>query len=170
MVPMTAIDSMVKLQPGWIYVYVLYYPFMGGAYLLMPTRRLRLWFAAVMALAALISSSLFMLYPTEVPREFYPLNEGDFGVWLLSHIRSIDRSVNCVPSMHVCMSALSAYAYGLLNRYWKWFGLSGALAISYSTMAIKQHYFIDVTTGATLALLLLYSFRPHTAPTHSAQK
>ena len=61
--------------------------------------------------------------------------------------------VNCLPSMHVCMSFVAAaclsLVYGRVGRalVWAWF-----VAICYSTMATKQHYFVDLIAGFALGV------------------
>ena len=71
-------------------------------------------------------------------------------------LKGADAAANACPSMHVAVAIFSAFWLNHLLRdigappilralNWLWF-----IAIAYSTMAIKQHVFIDVVAGLAL--------------------
>jgi membrane-associated phospholipid phosphatase len=67
--------------------------------------------------------------------------------WVYAH----DQPYNAFPSSHVYLTVLC----GLLWMRWKPGGrliwMIGVLGISLSTLFTKQHYLLDVISGATLA-------------------
>jgi membrane-associated phospholipid phosphatase len=150
-VPIWGPDRLVPFDPRWIWVYVSYYPFIAGAYLLAPSRELRLRYAQALAAAALAGLVFFLLCPTCVGRAVYPVPGAGLSARLLGLIRAADADANCLPSMHVAMSCLAAGAYAAASRRRLLPAAGWALLIAYSTMATKQHHFLDVAAGAALA-------------------
>lgn len=153
-VVLTRFDHWVTLQPAWIWIYISYYPLLISAYFIttgLPAQRV--YFGA-MALAATVGFAVFLFFPTTIPRELYPWTGAmDASAAMLAAIRGADVPVNCLPSMHVCMSFIAAtcitLASGRVGRLlvWTWF-----MVICYSTMATKQHYFVDLVAGFALGL------------------
>jgi len=155
-VPATAPDVLTPLRLQWTWVYVSYYPFIAGAFFLGRTPELRMKFSRAMGLAALFAAIVFVCFPTRIPREAYPIVGVGWAADLLRRLRAADVDGACLPSMHVAMSLLSAAAYG--ESFPKFRVPAGAWAalIVYSTMATKQHYFLDAVAGAVLAASAAY--------------
>ena len=110
-------------------------------------------------LAAAIMSVFHIVAPAFYPREAFEIT--NVHEWLVYMTRQIDGSNNTFPSGHVAFSALMYLAarsteyckqHGLLS----YFFLLWALGVSVSTMAIKQHFFLDVVSGWAVALLSFY--------------
>jgi membrane-associated phospholipid phosphatase len=105
-----------------------------------------------MALSAFVSGIIFIFFPTHIGRDSYPIDfHHSLTIFALDRIRYFDRAVNCLPSMHVCMSCLASVSYSSQGRRAVWASGLWTVLIIYSTMATKQHYFLDVVTGLTLA-------------------
>lgn len=160
-VPLTDIDSLIPLQAeGWTWVYISYYFYLAAVYLFVRNLQNLNQFFYSMSVSAVIAALIFFLYPTSIDRSLYPLLQvQSSSEWILWFIRKIDHSRNCAPSMHVTMTviaALTAYAesrkIGVAAILW-------AVLIAYSTMATKQHYFIDVAGGLLFGLGMFASFR-----------
>ncbi len=154
-VPLTFIDRWVELDPKWIWFYVSYYPLLIVAFFLTTGHAAQKVYYESMILSALVGLFVFWLFPTEVPRDIYAWHGTfDRSADLLEYIRRADRNVNCAPSMHVGMSFLAAAAISLVT---KWRGRTVVwalfLAICFSTMAVKQHYFVDLVAGLGLGLV-----------------
>ena len=66
----------------------------------------------------------------------------------MHYVRATDAPVNCLPSLHVCTATLCALAM----RGSRWFGAAQCIAClcAASTLTFKQHYAVDVITGAAL--------------------
>jgi membrane-associated phospholipid phosphatase len=95
------------------------------------------------------STLFFVLYPTTFPRELFPLEgvEG-FSAASLSWFREFDRPTNCLPSMHVASCMMVTLPFWAKQRRLFWTFLGWSLAISVATLTTKQHYVVDVVTGA----------------------
>jgi membrane-associated phospholipid phosphatase len=166
-VVLTPLDHMTPLIPSTIWIYISYYPFLIAAYFFASGhKKEQQVYIGAMALSAAIGCLIFIFFPTEIPRDLYPwLGRSDMHTRMLDAIREADRPVNCLPSMHVCMTLIAALTYSITSKrfwtkafVWIWF-----LAICFSTMATKQHYFVDVLAGFGLGVsvcaLMLQRYR-----------
>lgn len=149
-VPATPVDHWVAVSSWWIWVYVSFYIYFIGVYLFSTALfERRLLFYSYMS-SATISMFAFFIFPTSITREKYLISQYGYSESMLNFIRSVDASINCLPSMHICLSTIATISVFRMSKslgYWAllWLGL-----IAYSTMATKQHYFYDVLTGAAL--------------------
>ena len=151
-VPVTGVDNWVQVSSPWIWVYVSFYFFIGGTYLF--SRDLfnrRLIFYSYMG-SATFSFFYFFILPTSISRAPYTINNFGPSEVVLNFIRTLDTSVNCLPSMHICLSTVAALTLIKTSKKWGLFGVFWLFMIAYSTMATKQHYFYDVVTGAFLGI------------------
>ena len=153
--PVTAIDRLVPFQPSALIPYFSLWVYVSLSAALILDRRELIgygWWLAGLCVAAL---TCFYFWPTTV---LLPVAEwskhSSFSI-----LQGVDAAANACPSMHVGAAVFSAFWLNhnlrdmgappmvrLLN--WLWL-----IAIAYSTMAIKQHVFIDVMAGVALALV-----------------
>ena len=164
-VPMTFVDALVPFYPPALLLYVslwIYVPLAPA--LLLGLRELVMFGVWIVALCA---GGLLIFYfwpttlvPSGVDRTPY------FGFSLL---HGIDAAANACPSLHVATAAFSFFWLDQVLREMK-AGVTGRavnglwfVAIAYSTMATRQHVFIDVVAGlafgAVFALAALGSRR-----------
>lgn len=148
-VPLTVVDHWVPLQPrGWAWVYISYYFYLISVYFFVRDERNLNQFYYSMSISAVIAALIFFLLPTSIDRSLYPLLQvQSSSEWILWFIRKIDNSINCAPSMHIAMTTIAALTALSESRKPTVFMIIWALLIGYSTMATKQHYFIDVIGG-----------------------
>lgn len=108
------------------------------------------------ALMSAIGFAFYLFYPSAVP---------DFGVdWSqyasLQFLRAGDASRNAFPSLHVSFAVLTCHLLdGQLRRIGvpaalRWLNLAWCIAITYSTLAIRQHVVVDVAGGLLLGALV----------------
>lgn len=101
-------------------------------------------------LVSLIHYGIFLLYPV-----YYRLRPALSGDSLFDHFGrfyyTIDLPVNCFPSMHVSFVFLSYFFLLKEKSRWTNFYLISAIAISISTLLVKQHYMLDVVVAMALA-------------------
>ena len=110
-------------------------------------------------LAIILLNTFYVLFPA-----FYP--RGDLGdhssisYWLMEFTREIDGANNTFPSGHVTFSWLmvfTAFNCELINKtkykFIKYLYIVWAFGISLSTLFLKQHFIIDVFSGALMAFL-----------------
>ncbi len=159
-VPETEFDHVVSFQPAMIWIYISTYVYMFVMYFLLKKEDNLNKVLYSYTATVFIGSVIFFFFPTEIPRLGYPLpdNLSPLTRFAFESLRAIDNSTNAVPSLHVGLSVLGALVMwdetrlgGMLASIW-------AVAIIYSTMAVKQHHFIDVSTGALLGLSTYWLF------------
>ena len=154
---LTPLDRFVGLAPVWVWFYIAYYPLLLAAYVHSTGTQAQNVFVGAMLLSALAAFVIFFFFPTAIARELYPwLGPQELSVQMLEFVRRADNSVNCLPSMHVCMSFIAASTFTLICN-WRGRAVAWALfvAICYSTMATKQHYFVDLIAGLGLGVTVV---------------
>ena len=145
-----ALDRAVPQVPLLIYVYSLAYPCCFIPAIVLSIERVRL---AVFAYSVTILASLamFVWMPVEIVRPDPP--PGSWGNWLVYLTRLVDQPFNCFPSLHVSLDFLSAFFCGLERPRLGAALLVTSVAISVSTLFVKQHYALDVVAGFLMAAL-----------------
>ncbi|MEP7098898.1 MAG: phosphatase PAP2 family protein [Burkholderiales bacterium] len=152
--PLTALDHLIPFQPWTLYAYLSLWLYVGVA----PGLQLRfvellvygLWAGAL----CLTGLALFYFWPTAVP----PVVLDVAGVPGFQILQGIDATGNACPSMHVAIAMFTViWIEHLLRNARAPVGLrvvnvAWFLAITWSTLAIKQHVVLDVLAGALLGL------------------
>jgi membrane-associated phospholipid phosphatase len=158
--PLTSWDEHTPFIPQTIWIYLSEYPFLISAYLTMKDGRTLSHYVRSMLLILVLSTILFVAFPTSYPRHLFPLPDSldPLSRFLFELQRTGDTPLNCFPSLHVGTVILTALQ---LRTHRKIFGpyLLWALLISGSTLTTKQHYLWDVLGGASLAVLIDWSLR-----------
>jgi membrane-associated phospholipid phosphatase len=152
--PVTAVDEFIGFQPLALIPYLSLWIYVSLPAAIILKRRELIgygWWLAGLCIAGL---ACFYFWPTTVlvPTEEWR-KHASFSILL-----GVDAAANACPSMHVAVAVFSTCWLGFILRdlgvpvvlrvaNWLWF-----VAIAYSTMAIKQHVFIDVIVGLMLGL------------------
>jgi membrane-associated phospholipid phosphatase len=150
MVPTLAVDDWVPFTPGAFAAYVSLWVYVSLAPALMPNLRelLRygLWIAALCAFCL----ALFWVAPTQTP-----VTDIDWSQHpQLAFLKGLDASGNACPSLHVGSAVFSAFWFQRIFRQTgapallRWLSVLHCVVIVWSTMAIRQHVFLDVLAGA----------------------
>lgn len=154
MMPLTALDHWIPLQPPFLIAYFSLWVYIGIA----PALQLR--FAELVSYGAWITAmcgvglAIFYFWPTTVPAR--APGATDFPGFALMH--GLDAPGNACPSMHVATAIFSAIWIDHLLRLvgapraWRLANLLWVVAIAYSTLAVKQHVALDALAGALLGL------------------
>ncbi len=153
--PVTAIDDLIPFQPLALVPYLTLWVYVSLPAALILHRRELIgygWWVAGLCVAGL---TCFYFWPTTVllPTEEWSKHAS------FSMLQGVDAAANACPSMHVAVAVFSAFWLNYILRdigappmartfNWLWF-----IAITYSTMAIKQHVLIDVIAGLALGLM-----------------
>lgn len=99
----------------------------------------------------LVSFAFFLAYPTLGPPRRVA---GDgFFAWALRAIYASDVRHNCFPSLHVAQCFVAAFACGRVHRGVGAAAVAWACLVGLSTLFTKQHYVLDVVSGALLACI-----------------
>jgi membrane-associated phospholipid phosphatase len=150
----STLDHAIPLIPWTVWVYISYPLLFLFVYVHEKDRgALSRYLYAALAIN-LVSELIFICWPTAVDRTLFPLPQHfeSLSLNLMKQVRSVDEAGNCFPSLHVSTSLLSAFMVWGRSKARFCLVLFWALAISISTMTTKQHYFVDVLSGAALAL------------------
>jgi membrane-associated phospholipid phosphatase len=159
--PYTDLDHAVPLMPNTIWIYASMYPMMFVCFF-MVIHRLDILERGYKAffLLQIITFLIFLFFPVEYPRHLFPLpTDMAMGTkFVFETIRKADQPINCCPSLHVANSFLCSLFVWRAERKKGMACLAWSVIISFSTMSTKQHYFYDVATGTTFALIAYWVF------------
>ena len=149
-VPLTPLDALVPTLPMALVPYLSLWFYVGIAPGLQRTFRELLIYGAWAALLCGAGLAIFYRWPTRVPP--FVFDSGGFpGFDLLA---GIDSSGNACPSMHVAFAVFTGIWIDTLCRTcgvprpWRVANVAWCLAITYSTVAIRQHVVLDAAAGA----------------------
>ncbi|MDN5925366.1 MAG: phosphatase PAP2 family protein [Xanthomonadales bacterium] len=162
-VPRTRMDHWIGFTPWALLPYVSLWIYIGLAPTLLHTRHEMLPYLSSALLVAVIGCSIFYFFPTAVPASTI-----DWSAWpAVAFLKSADAAGNACPSLHVAFAVLTAIWLAWLlrrmaaPRWLRWINLLWCLAITWSTIALRQHVLLDVIAGgalgATAALASLYA-------------
>ena len=99
--------------------------------------------------AYLVAVPIWLLYPVSVPRA--PMAIHDVWTYGIAIVRTVDPPTNCLPSMHVALATLAALVVRRHDRVAGNLLLGTAALITWSTLAIEQHWVADGLLGMALA-------------------
>jgi membrane-associated phospholipid phosphatase len=161
----TAIDRAVPFLEWTIWIYVSYFLFLfvPVAVCRDEARVTRVLYA--LALNSVLAGVIFLAWPTQLTAQ-QPAGGGLTGL-LWRALLTVDRPVNCVPSLHVANACVCAFALQHEGRRWRSLAPVWLALIMLSTLTTKQHVVIDIAAGVLLAA---FSFWSVAQPTCAYQK
>lgn len=165
--PLTALDRAIGYRPQALPIYLSLWFYVSLAPALLKNgREMKTYFLSTFVLS-LIGLSLFILWPTSVPK--FEIDWAQHAS--MAFLKDRDLGANACPSMHVAFSVFTAMALesllremktGRLVRLFNWLWCLGIL---YSTLATLQHVALDVLAGtilgASVGILHLRLFHFH---------
>lgn len=159
------IDGLTPMIPAFSVIYLFSYIFWicAPAAVSLTKRSHCINYLIGLSAAYVIGFLIFTFFPTYMDRveeglTTYHAGNGFFDGWL-AFIYSIDggeRAFNLLPSYH-CL--ISVYSYlGVRNRPeisrgYRIYSAVMAILICLSTQFVRQHYFLDLVTGVSIAIL-----------------
>lgn len=151
-VPKTFFDEVVSFSPYWIWVYLMAYIMPVFMFFYLQKLKLHLHFLKLFFILTIITNIIFFLLPSTIDRVAVPTDGVDFLTKLAFDILfSTDKPFTCFPSTHVSTSFIAALSVRQHPRLFLFF-TGFALLISYSALAIGQHYLYDAFGGAFVAI------------------
>ncbi|MCJ7765330.1 MAG: phosphatase PAP2 family protein [Thiovulaceae bacterium] len=165
--PLTAVDGTVGFQPYFLYLYLSLWLYVSLAPALIKTKRELIYYGLYIGVMCTAGVVIYILFPTTIPQ--IGINWSHYPEF--SALKTMDSSGNAFPSLHVATAFFSLF---WIDRHLKqmhahpallWLNGLWCFGIVYSTMAIKQHVFLDVVggviLGGTFAVLTLHYHRTH---------
>ena len=145
----SALDTAIPCLPWTVWAYLSQFPFLGFVYwrasgTVAWARNLRAMLAATGA-----SVTVFVLYPTQIPRATIDADSATALAFALLY--GTDPATNCLPSLHVSLALLGASGFWPERPRLAGACLAWAALITISTLTTKQHYVVDVLAGIVVA-------------------
>ncbi|MGQ3004352.1 MAG: phosphatase PAP2 family protein, partial [Hydrogenophaga sp.] len=170
MMPTLVVDDWVPFLPGAFYAYVSLWVYVSLAPALLPNLRDLLLYGLWVGALCVFCLALFWLAPTQTP-----LTDIDWSQHpRLAFLKGIDASGNACPSLHVGSAVFSAFWFQRIFRETgapaalRWLSVLHCGVIVWSTMAIRQHVFLDVLAGAAVGAVFAWlSLRRWLSPTRA---
>jgi len=152
---LTFIDQAIPFSPRWVWVYQSIYLLLPAAWLCETTDQLRRY-AIGFTVLTLVGFTCFLLWPVAGPRPQALLTDPMYRVLV-----RYDMTLNSFPSLHMGLAAYSAgvavtVTSGALRRRLMILLPLWVALIGYSTLATKQHYWVDLPPGIALGWLAQY--------------
>ena len=156
---MTPLDDGIPLIPDFVWIYHSLLPIIVLTSVFIVDQRKNIYtLIAACVVATVILNVFYIFYPSFYPRSDYQIALSGLSDHVLYWTRKIDGANNTFPSGHVTFSWLMFWAIknSLASHTIKWLTPTffiWASLVSFSTLALKQHYIVDVFSGIALATL-----------------
>lgn len=153
------LDDYIPFLPGFIYPYITWYPYLLIPAIIFLVKEDGPAFTryALFIILGFSGSLLFCaLFPNcQLLRADIP-HPDSLSEFLVAAIYGADTPTNVLPSMHVvgCIGVIAAAFDGEDLRRGRWFLTVWGVAITASTVLVKQHSILDVFAGAAFGAAL----------------
>ncbi len=145
------IDAHIPFLPGWVWIYLLYYPFCFLPVMLSEVRNQAAVFGKTLAAFALqfaVSFAFFLLFPLRMVHPLVPIT---LNGAILARLYQFDLGFNSFPSLHLANIVFVFFLFWRLRgKFWGSLVGASALLIAVSTLLVKQHIVWDALAGAVL--------------------
>lgn len=153
--PSLLLDQKIPLMPGFIIIYVGCYLYWIINYILCAHLGEDHFYAFAKAatLGYIIGAIIFMIYPTTIERPDVSELKGLTG-FLIKFIYAADIPTNLFPSFHCLVSWYCWIAVRNCEGVPVWyqvFSLIFGILVCISTVAVKQHFVVDIVGGIAIA-------------------
>jgi len=153
--PPTIVDRLVGFQPHALPLYLSLWFYVSLAPALLVDRRELVSYGLAWVALSVIGLGIFLRWPTAVLQ-----GEVDWSQYpRFTFLKSVDGAGNACPSLHVAFAVFTAFWFARLlpelgaGRFVRVLNWLWCLGIVYSTMATRQHVFLDALAGAGLGTL-----------------
>ncbi len=154
--PLVAVDRLVGFWPDALPLYFSLWFYVCLAPALLIDRREAVAYGLAAIGLSLIGLGIFLIWPTAVPPSAIDWSQ----LPAYAFLKTVDATGNACPSLHVAFAVFTAFWLDCLWRQmgtkrlvralsWLW-----CLGILYSTVATRQHVFLDVLAGAVLGAVI----------------
>lgn len=150
--PLTVVDRFIGFQPYFLYFYLSLWVYVSLVPALIKTKRELFYYGGYIGVMCLVGIAIYIGFPTTIPNALIDWNHYPEFTFL----KTVDAAGNAFPSMHVASAFFSLFwlreqlKQMKAPRFFLWINWLWCLGIIYSTVAIKQHVFLDVLGGIVL--------------------
>ncbi|MDO9305973.1 MAG: phosphatase PAP2 family protein [Sulfuricurvum sp.] len=151
-IPLVSVDKWISFNDFYLYFYLSLWVYVSLPPALIKSKKELFYYGMYVGVVSIIGILFYLFFPTVIPQ-----NSNDWAASSnMELLKSVDMGGNAFPSLHVATAFFSFFWLHLqlkqmrgrkiimgLNALW-------CLGIVYSTMAIKQHVFLDVLGGLLL--------------------
>ena len=143
------LDERIPYWPGWVWIYsFVYYPLILVLNFALESPRHFTHVAMSFLMLLALHMVFFVLFPVHTPEHWRGYNQRSSpSERLLAVVQQFDARSNCFPSMHVSVAMLTAL-HLQPNLGPVTFAFPALIALS--CLFTKQHYLVDLPTGAAL--------------------
>ena len=167
--PVTTMDHLIPFSSNWLPVYLSLWIYVSLAPALIADRPGLLRYGTAAAILCLTGLAIFALWPSTIPIDLVDWDKHKE----MAFLQGMDVAGNACPSMHVASTVFSGlwmHRLFIEIRAPSWLralNIVWGMAVIYSTMAVKQHVFLDVLGGFVLGTAVaLPSIRWHALSVH----
>lgn len=153
---LTPVDRIIGFRPEAFPLYLSLWFYVSLPPALLVDRRELVSYGVAAVVLSVVGLGIFLFWPTAVPRPDVDWSQHPAFIFL----KSVDAAGNACPSLHVAFAVFSAIWLGRILRQmgagpaaqsFNWLWCAGIL---YSTVAVRQHVFLDVLAGTPLGLVV----------------
>lgn len=149
----TVFDNAIQINFQSIWIYYTFFLLLGVVGLFVE-RRIYLRYLYVIGWTTMVAHMVFLLFPNGLSREGINLTTAPiYYQWLVG----FDAPRNAFPSLHVALSVVAVIAAWASKRFHILFKVGliiWVIAITWSTIALRQHVIIDGIAGACIASIV----------------
>lgn len=143
---LTPLDKYIPFQPAFSVPYLLLFPYIAYAGVVLFNTSVSLKYYAAMAFAMCSAAVVWFFFPSKMARPFV---EGrNIFEKIVLKIYHGDSHANAFPSSHVFTSLITSYYLTLAFPEFEIALWAFGATIALSTVLIKQHFAVDVFAGA----------------------
>ncbi len=156
---MLSLDRTIPLLPDFIWAYHSLLPVIIFTSIFLVEEKINVYrLIAACIISTVILNIFYIYYPSFYPRSEFQFDMAGPSEWLLAWTREVDGSNNTFPSGHVTFSWIMFWSirFSKISEKFNWLTPTyfvWAMLVSFSTLALKQHYIVDVFSGMILATL-----------------
>jgi membrane-associated phospholipid phosphatase len=162
--PLTWLDTNIPHLAAAFWIYASLWVYTALPVALQPNFGQLAYYGVAIMTLCVAGLALFYFWPSVVPEAYQTL-----GGQRAEILQGLDAPGNACPSLHVASAVFSALwlrvqLKALGARDWiQWLNMTWCIAIVYSTLATRQHVFLDAVAGTILggvwALFALWGMR-----------
>lgn len=144
-----AIDELIPYRPEWVWIYsILYYAVIVTVFFIVESEREFQQLVSSYTLLLAAQVLFFVAFPVATPRAWRKRNlRRSWSEKLLALMQKVDMRSNSFPSMHTSIATLTAmHLYPFVGEL----VLAFPVLVGLSCLFTKQHYLMDIPTGASL--------------------